>query len=541
MESLAGDLREMQRTPLADEHVAMLREEGTEKIFEKGEMVVEMGTPMDQFIFCEEGEVELLDPRTGEKAVEATIGPGQYLGEINFLNGGSWHLPMRAAKRTRCTVVPREVMLGLMSRVPEMSDIIVTVFAARRRRTFEDQNSGLTIIGAEVDTELSEVASFVSRNRIPHKMMTLGSDEANAFLEKAGQPQDKPVAIGGADEVLESLKPRDVARYIGLDLPLSKKDSFDVVIVGGGPAGIAAAVYAGAEGLSALVIENQVIGGQAGSSSRIENYMGFPTGISGADLCLRGEIQAMRLGTKFVMPRKVERLTGLSDADGFCIGLEDGEEVRARAVVIATGVQYRQLPLDRLDEFEGRGIYYAATDLEARFCKGAEAVVIGGGNSAGQAAMYLSRSASHVHVLIRGKELASSMSAYLSRRLEQDPKITLHFETECVGLGGDDRLSRVTLSKPEGEVEIETPALFVMIGAAPCTDWICEEVALDEKGFVKTGGQDYTPSVYATSVPGIFAVGDVRAGSVKRVASSVGEGSVVISEVWNHLHGTESA
>jgi thioredoxin reductase (NADPH) len=542
MESLAGDLREMQRTPLADEHVAMLREHGGEQSFEEGQLVVEMGTPMDQFIFCEEGEVEVVDPRTGERAVSSTIGPGQYLGEINFLNGGSWHLPMRAVRPTRCTVVPRETMLRLMARVPEMSDIIVTVFAARRRRTFEAQNSALTIVGAEEDSELNEVASFVSRNRIPHKMMALGSEEADAFLQKAGLPKDKPVAVAGADQVLDSLKPRDVARYIGLDLPLSKKDSFDVVIVGGGPAGIAAAVYAGAEGLSALVIENQVIGGQAGSSSRIENYMGFPTGISGADLCLRGEIQAMRLGTKFVMPRKVTRLSGLEHKkEGFCIGLEDGEEVRAKAVVIATGVQYRKLPIERLGEFESKGIYYAATDLEARFCRGAEAVVIGGGNSAGQAAMYLSRSASHVHVLVRGSELASSMSAYLSSRLEQDPKITLHFETECVALHGDDRLAAVTLSKPEGEMEVETPALFVMIGAAPLTDWICKEVELDEKGFVKTGGQDYTGSIYATSVPGIFAVGDVRAGSVKRVASSVGEGSVVISEVWNHIHRRQDA
>jgi thioredoxin reductase (NADPH) len=542
MESLAGNLKEMQRTPLADEHVARLREHGTTRVYEAGELVVEVGQPMDSFIYCEDGEIELLDPRTGERAVESTIGPTQYLGEISFLNGGTWHLPMRATTHTRCTVVPRETMLDLMSQVPEMSDIIVTVFAARRRRTFEDQNSALTIVGAEEDPGLSNVASFVSRNKIPHRLMDLGSEEATAFLKAAGLPLDEPVAVGGKDEVLKDLTPRQVARFMGLDLPLSQEDRFDVAIVGGGPAGIAAAVYAGAEGLSALVIEDQVIGGQAGSSSRIENYLGFPTGISGADLCLRGEIQAMRLGTRFVMPRRVKRLSGLPSQGGdFCIGLEDGEEVRAKAIVIATGVQYRRLPIDGLEHFEGRGIYYAATDLEAKFCRGSEAVIIGGGNSAGQAAMYLSRTADHVHLLVRGSELASSMSAYLSRRLERDPKITLHFGAECTALHGGDRLEAITMTEDGSDTRLETTAVFVMIGAAPCTDWICEEVELDEKGFVKTGPQAHSPSPYATTVPGIFAVGDVRAGSVKRVASSVGEGSVVISAVWNHLNTVATA
>lgn len=540
MESLAQDLRQMKRTPLHDDHVAMLREIGSPRSYAAGEMVVEPGAPMDEFIYCEEGEVEVVDPRTGGKAVDATIGPTQFLGEVSFLNGGTWHMPMRAVVDTRCTVVPRKDMLDLMSRVPEMSDIIVSVYAARRRRTFEDQNSAITIIGDEQDGDLRRLASFASRNKIPVRRCPIGSDEATEALSRAGLPEDKPAVVFGRDIVVDDPSPRALARFVGLDLPLAGEDAFDVVIVGGGPSGIAAAVYAGAEGLSALVIEDQVIGGQAGTSSRIENYMGFPTGISGADLCFRGEIQAMRLGTRFVMPRRVSGIRPLGeDRKGYCICLDDGEEVRAKAVIIATGVQYKRLPIDRLAELEGEGVYYAATDMEARYCQGSEAVIIGGGNSAGQAAMYLSRSASHVHVLVRGQELAQSMSAYLSSRLEQDPKITIHFETECTELHGEKTLEAITVcNKSHGEERrIETPALFVMVGAAPRTDWLGECVDKDPKGFVTTGSSEHCPSAYATTAPGIYAVGDVRSGSVKRVASAVGEGSVVISHVWSYVNG----
>ncbi len=537
MESLARDLREMQRIPLQDEHVELIRRHGAARRFKAGELIVDYGDPMAEFFYCEEGEVEVVDPRTDERAVPSTIGPGQYLGEISFLNGGIWTMPMRAAKDSRLIAVPREEMLRLMGRVPELSDIIVTVFAARRRRTLEDGNSAITLIGADEDPKLREIASFASRNKIAVKSYDLDDDEANALLSRAGAAEGTPALILGRDRLIEDPSPEGLARYVGLDLRLDGEDDFDVVIVGAGPAGIAAAVYAGAEGLSALVIEDRVIGGQAGSSSRIENYMGFPTGISGADLCFRGEIQAMRLGTRFVMPRQVMSLSDIGER-GYCIGLADGEEVKAKSVIIATGVQYRRLPIDRLEHFEGAGVYYAATDLEARLCQGSEAVIVGGGNSAGQAAMYLSRFASHVHVLVRGDALAESMSAYLSDRLEQDERITVHFRTECTALHGDDLLGAVTLTRRDGgEERIETPALFVMVGAAPKTDWLKDLVELDDKGFVVTGRQEHCGSSYATSCPGIYAVGDVRAGSVKRVASSVGEGSVVIADVWNHVHG----
>ncbi len=537
MEAFALDLNEMQRRPLEEAHVALLRESGTERRYAAGQMIVEPGDLMDEFIYIEDGEVELLNPRTYERDVVFTMGPTQFLGELAFLSGSRWQLPMRAVSETRVSVVPRERMLELMANVPEMSDIIVTVFAARRRRIFENNESSITLIGSDDDRAIRRIASFASRNLIPVRRLEIGCPAADAALKEAGLEPGQRAVIWGRDKVVENPSPRGLARYLGMDRPLSGEDTFDVVIVGGGPSGIAAAVYAGAEGLRALVVEDQVIGGQAGSSSRIENYMGFPTGISGADLCFRGEIQAMRLGTKFVMPRRVVSTRQKEDKD-FCLTLDDGEEICAKAIIIATGVQYRRLPMENLEELEGDGVFYAATELEARFCRNSEAVIIGGGNSAGQAAMYLSRAAKHVHVLVRGKELAKSMSSYLSSRLENDPRITIHYETECTKLHGDGCLDAITIrNKSSGdESEITTPSLFIMVGAAPNTGWLEGLVELDDKGFVITGHQEHCPSPYATTTPGIYAVGDVRAGSVKRVASGVGEGSVVISSVWNFVN-----
>jgi thioredoxin reductase (NADPH) len=287
------------------------------------------------------------------------------------------------------------------------------------------------------------------------------------------------------------------------------------------------------------VIEDLAIGGQAGTSSRIENYMGFPTGISGGDLVWRGEVQAMKFGTRFAMPRRVAKLERLSDG-AFCATFDDGERVRGGAVIVAAGVQYRRLPIDRLEALEGAGVYYAATEIEARYCKGTQAVIVGGGNSAGQAAMYLSRSASCVHVLVRGASLAASMSSYLSSRLEADPAIDITYGAEVVALHGGEHLEGVTVgdAKTGQTRKIETRALFIMVGAAPNTDWLAGLVDLDAKGFIRTGAEVGADSPYATSLPGVFAVGDIRSGSVKRVASAVGEGSVVVSKVWEYLNGS---
>jgi thioredoxin reductase (NADPH) len=537
METLAQDLRTMVRTPLTEAHVAAMRRVGQEETLSAGEKLFHTGDVQDRFCYVLEGEVAALDPVTGQRYGDATLGPGQFFGEISFLWGGALMLGAEAVQDTRLLCVGREVMLDLMSRIPEMSDIVITVFAARRRRLLESGRASLTLIGAEVDRTIRAIAGFAGRNRIPFRSLTLDEAEAEALANACSIAPNAPAVIFGKDTPIPEPTPRKIAARLGLDMDFHAETWHDVLIVGGGPAGIAAAVYAGSEGLSALVLEDLAIGGQAGTSSRIENYMGFPTGISGADLCWRGEVQAMKFGTRFAVPRRAAALT--PEDGGFRVTLDDGAETCARSIVVATGVQYRRLPLDRLEEFESAGIYYAATDVEARYCRNSEVAVIGGGNSAGQAAMFLARTAAHVHVLVRGSSLAISMSDYLSSRLEAHPRITIHYNTQMTGLLGDDQLECISIhNRTEGQTwKLNTSSVFVMVGAAPNTGWLSGHVALDDKGFVLTGVEAGVSSAYATSCPGIFAVGDVRAGSVKRVASAVGEGSVVISRVWDFLNG----
>jgi thioredoxin reductase (NADPH) len=537
METIGRDLREMQRVPLAITHVAALRAAGQVAHYPAGAFLARLGEPADRFSYVEDGEIEVVNPFTDERLLPSTLGPTQFMGEIALLSGGNWSMSMRAVTETRVIEVPRHQMLRLMSEIPEMSDIVITVLSARRRRQLEARDGSLVLIGEDSDREIGRVADFVSRNRLPYTSVTLDSAEASTLAQSCSIAPGRPAVIFGRDVVVAEPTPDKVARLLGLSRDLVEDQNFDVLIVGGGPAGVAAGVYAGAEGLSALVVEDIAIGGQAGTSSRIENYMGFPTGISGADLVWRGEVQAMKFGTQFVMPRRVTTLEALPDG-GFCATFDNGQRVRAGSVVVATGVQYRRLPIDRLAAFEGAGVYYAATENEARYCRQADTVIIGGGNSAGQAAMYLSRAASHVRLLVRGKSLAASMSTYLSHRLEADPAITIEYGAEVTALHGDDKLDAVTIRDLHDGTERtnSTCALFIMVGAAPNTAWLSSLVALDDKGFVRTGDAVGGRSPYATSHPGIFCVGDVRAGSVKRVASSVGEGSVVISAVWDFLN-----
>ena len=537
MESIGADLRAMQRTPLHDSHVEALRAAGTIKTYPAGTFMARPGDPADKFTYVEEGEIEVVNPLTEERHLPSSLGPTQFMGEIAFLSGGTVSMAMRAAQDTRVIEVPREAMLELMAQIPEMSDIVITVFAARRRRQLDERDSSLQLIGEEQDAAVRRVAQFASRNRIPYKSLALGSDDALVAAQACSIEASVPAVIFGRDMVVTEPTPDKIAHLLGINRELQYDEAFDVLIVGGGPAGVAAGVYAGAEGLCALVIEDLAIGGQAGTSSRIENYMGFPTGISGGDLVWRGEVQAMKFGTRFALPRRVTALEQLDDGF-FCATFDNGQRVRGKAVVVATGVQYRRLPIPRLAEFEGAGIYYAATEIEARYCKGTQAVIIGGGNSAGQAAMYLSRSARCAHVVVRGPSLALSMSSYLSERLEADPGIAIDYNSEVVALHGGAHLEGVTLrnSKTGETQDIPTRALFIMVGAAPNTEWLSGLVELDDKGFVLTGPAVGAESPYATSHPGIFAVGDVRSGSVKRVASAVGEGSVVISKVWDYVN-----
>jgi thioredoxin reductase (NADPH) len=535
VEKIGRDLAEMQRVPLAASHVAAIREAGTKVHYPAGTVLVRPGEPVRNFVYVEDGEIEVMNAFTGERLIPDTLGPTQFMGEISFLSGGRWSMAFRAARDTTVIEVPRTDMLRLMAHVPEMSDIIITVLAARRRKQIETRNSSLVLIGEEVNRDVRSIAEFATRNRLPCASYALDSAEAHAVATSCSADPGRPAVIFGKDLVVTDPTPEKIARLIGMNQDLVDDEAVDVLIVGGGPAGVAAGVYAGAEGLSALVVEDIAVGGQAGTSSRIENYMGFPTGISGADLVWRGEVQAMKFGTRFAMPLRVESLERLEDGS-FCATFNSGQRVRSRAVVVATGVQYRRLPIAGFADFEGAGIYYSATENEARFCRDAEVIIIGGGNSAGQAAMFLSRVANRVRLLVRGNSLASSMSSYLSSRLEADPAITIEYDAQVTAVHGGDMLEAVTIRQGGVERNVGTCAMFVMVGAVPNTAWLADLVSLDDKGFVQTGSDADASSPYATSCPGVFAVGDVRAGSVKRVASSVGEGSVVISRVWDHVN-----
>lgn len=535
METIGEDLRQMIRTPLSPSHVEALRAAGKVVTYPKGTIMAQQGEKANRFVYVEEGEIEVVNPFTGERHYPSTIGPTQFMGEISLLYGGTASLPLRTVVDTRVIEVPRETFLTLMSQMPEMSDIIITVFAARRRRQLEDGRSGLYLIGEEVDRNVRRIAEFASRNRLPYASVPLHSPEAEASAKSCAIDAGTPGVIFGSKVPITDATPDKIARLLGLNIDFSGDEIFDVLIVGGGPAGVAAAVYAGAEGLRALVVEDIALGGQAGTSSRIENYMGFPTGISGADLLWRGVVQAMKFGARFAIPLRVTTLE-VQENGVLCATFENAQRVRAGAIVVASGVQYRRLPLERLADFEGSGVYYAATEMEARYCKDTEAIIIGGGNSAGQAAMFLCRYARCVRVLVRGSSLAASMSSYLTSRLEADPGITIEYNSEVTALGGGDHLESITIRNAEtGQSRmVAARALFIMVGAAPNTEWLSGLVKLDDKGFVLTG-LSLSASPFATSYPGIFAVGDVRAGSVKRVASAVGEGSVVISKVWEHV------
>ncbi len=543
METLGQDLETMRRVPLAPEHVAAICDIGGEVSYRAGDIVMDIGEPMDRFIYVIDGEIEVADPRSGERMLPSTLGPTQFLGEIGFLNRSTNIMRMRAVVDTRVIEAPREAMLALMGQVPELSDHLITVFAARRRKQFDTRNDTIKVIGADRDAQVQAVERFLSRNRIPFQSYDMDATdrETTAVCSLIGH---EPAVILANDTPLHDPTPRKVAQYLGLDLGICAQRTYDLLIVGGGPAGVAAAVYAGSEGIEALVIEDTAVGGQAGTSSRIENYMGFPTGISGTDLTFRGQVQAMKFGTRFVMPRRVEALSRRDDG-ALCATLDDGDELCVRALLVATGVQYRRLPLDKLEALEGAGVFYSATEMEARFCAKTEVVVIGGGNSAGQAAMFLNRAAAHVHLVVRGSSLAASMSSYLSQRLEADPRVTIHYHSEVTALDGDKWLEAITLKTGgktgASEQRIATRALFIMIGAAPNTDWLSGLAATDEKGFVLTGAAAGRGDPYETTAEGIFAVGDVRAGSVKRVASAVGEGSVVVSRIWQYLEDTRPA
>ena len=525
---------------LGPEFADILRENGETRSFQTGDVLFEVGQDSYDFIYIERGAVEVVD-RSNDHVI-ICVQAGHFMGELGMLMGQKTFLAAVACDDGQAIVVPQAKLRELVATVPEISDVVVMAFGARRRLLMEWNEGGLIIAGDEGEPCALRLLEFASRSQIPYRWIDRADDKA---MKELGQSCEIPLAgtfaVVGRSEVVPNPSPRQLACAMGLDLVANAAEIFDVLIVGAGPAGLAAAVYAASEGLNVLAIEDTAIGGQAGTSSRIENYLGFPKGISGAELAYRGEVQAVKFGARVTAPR---RATSLNFGDGiFHIGLDDERCVRGKTVILANGVQYRRLPLDRLKELEGRGIYYAATDLEARFCRDTEAVVVGGGNSAGQAAMFLSRTAKRVHLVVRGPGLAATMSSYLSQRIESDPKIQMWTYAEICDLKGEERLDSLTICQRDANEstenespEIETHALFIMIGAAPNTDWLGDKIALDDKGFILTGsdaGEDIHG--FEISMPGVYAVGDIRSGSVKRVASAVGEGSVVVSAVHGYL------
>ena len=497
---------------------------------EAGETLWDAGDLYDLYLVLA-GGICLVDRRGGR--VRFVVEAGDFVGELGMLMGQPAFLAGVAMADTTVLRVRVTDLSRLMATSTELSDVLLSAFDARRRLLTRLGEGGLVLVGDD-DRDMHRLQEFAERNHVPYRIV-LRSDPS-AWSEVAATcalPEQGTAVVTGRGRTLTQPTTRDLAAAVGLDLSgLPDQERCDLLIVGAGPAGLAAAVYGASEGLDVVIAEGVALGGQAGTSSRIENYLGFPRGIAGGELARSAMLQAVKFGARFVSPRSV---TGLSrTADGFEVRLDDRNDVAARAVVVASGVQYRRLEIPGIAEFESRGVYYAATELEARACIGQDVVVVGGANSAGQAALFLAQQVDHVHVLIRRDDLSETMSSYLAQRLTHHDRITVHPRSHLTSAGGEKRLSELTWRDEhrQQDVRLEAGGLFLMIGAVPRTAWLRDAgVELDPKGFVTTQG------TFATSVAGLFAVGDVRAGSVKRVASAVGEGSVVVSAVHAYLGG----
>jgi thioredoxin reductase (NADPH) len=518
--------------PVFSQHALDLLRSAGEVLHPKaGEVLWDAGDPYDLYLVLS-GGVLLVDRR--DDRVVFVIEEGDFVGELGMLMGQRAFLPGVAMEETAVLRVRVEELRRLVEISGELSDVLLSAFDARRRMLKSMGEGGLVLAGDD-DRDLHRLQEFAERNQLPYR--TVLRSDASAWSELAkttSLPEAGTVVVTGERRVMTAPTTRDLATALGIDLwGLDDDSRCDVLVVGAGPAGLAAAVYGASEGLDVVVVEDVAIGGQAGSSSRIENYLGFPRGISGAELARSAMLQAVKFGTRLVSPRSVTELSQV--AAGFRVRLDDEHDIMACAVVIASGVRYRRLDVPGLAELEGRGVYYAASELEARVVSGQNAVVVGGANSAGQAALFLARHAGQVHVLIRRDDLRETMSNYLAQRLMHHERVTVHPRSQLSGVQGTSRLSALTwrdhvLSR---DVPLDAAGLFLMIGADPCTTWLHEAgIELDAKGFA------VTRDGFMTSVPGVFAVGDARAGSIKRVASAVGEGSVVISAVHSYLDRT---
>jgi thioredoxin reductase (NADPH) len=523
---------------------------GVEKTFEDREILFEHGDRDLPFYIVLEGELEIVHPNAGKEEQVTVHHAREFTGEVNMLADRPALVRGRAKGPLRVVRIENARFRSLLQTDSEFSEVVMRAFILRRMGLFSEGFADVSIIGSRHSPATLHLQEFLLLNGHPYRYLDIDRDpEVEGFLGQTRvEPADIPLLICRNERILKNPTDAEVADCLGLNKPMDPEAVHDLVICGAGPSGLAAAVYGASEGLDVLVVEAGAPGGQAAASSKIENYLGFPTGVSGQALLARALNQAEKFGAKLTVARGAAKL----HCSGGLIGVDlaNGASVRARAVVIATGARYRKLEVPDLAKFEGVGVYYAATFVEAQRCASDEVIVVGGGNSAGQAATYLARTSKHVHVLIRGSDLASSMSRYLIRRIEETPNITLRTCTRIVALSGGDHLEEVTVHDDASGKESTWPIrhVFTMAGASPNAEWLGDCVARDEKGFVQTDSElsDETlkregwslarrPYLFETSRPRIFAVGDVRANNVKRVASAVGEGSVCIQLVHKAL------
>src|SRR6516162_1245963 len=514
-----------------------------------GEVLVEQGDKDIPIFVVISGELETVRPSGAHETPITTVPPGQFTGEVNTLSGRRALNRIRARQPSEVIEVSRENVLALVQTDGELSQILMRAFILRRAELFTQGLGDVTLVGSNHSADTLRIKEFLARNSHPYSYVDLDRDsDVQTLLDQFHIfVSDIPVVICRGETVLHNPTNQEIAVCLGYNQDVDQAHVRDLVIIGAGPAGLAGAVYGASEGLDVLLLETYSPGGQAGSSSRIENYLGFPSGISGNSLASRAYIQAQKFGAQMLLAKGMRLIC---DRKPYVVELENGGRIPARAIVIATGAQYRRLAVENLSRFEGVGIYYGATFIEAQLCKNEEVIVVGGGNSAGQAAVFLAEGAKHVFVLVRSDGLADTMSRYLIRRIEETPNITLLSHTEIVALDGAGHLERVTWRNNQtGKTEERAIAhLFVMTGAVPNTAWLDGCVVLDANGFIKTGpalsAEELNaakwplarrPYLLETSLAGVFAAGDVRGGNVKRVASAVGEGSIAISFVHQVL------
>jgi len=533
---------------LSASQIARLLALGHRRRVAAGEILIEQGAFSPEFFVVLSGEVVIVQPAVGQDVRLALLGEGQFTGEAALVSGRANVVRVRALTDGEVVAVTPEVLRKLVHSDAELSEVLMRAFLLRRAALISAGRGDTVLVGSRHSAGTLRAREFLGRNGQPYAYIDVDLDPGvQGLLDRFGLRVDEvPVLICRDQRVLKNPSNEEIAACLGFGPPLDPRTVRDVVVVGAGPAGLAAAVYAASEGLDVLVLEGNAPGGQAGSSSRIENYLGFPTGISGQALAARAFAQAEKFGAEIAIPHTAARLR--CERRPYSVELTGGGSVKARAIVIATGVQYRKPDSASFTRFEGVGVYYAASAIEAQLCRDEDAIVVGGANSAGQAAVFLAATVRHVDILVRGAGLADTMSRYLISRIEETPNISLHSHSQIVGLEGEDHLERVQVrdSRLSEMRTVPVRHVFLMTGAVANTGWLRGCVALDEKGFVMTGSDlpraglaswplARPPHALESSVPGIFAVGDVRAGSMKRVAAAVGEGSACIQLVHRWL------